>query len=394
MATFSKVLERTKLKPRRDPYWPKLRAGCYLGYRKMTASSDGNWSARFLDESKSPPKQAYKALGDFVDLPDHQRHDAAKKAAEEWFDHVGKGGASEPITVKEAWDRYIAKLKTAGKADAAADITRRYNRWIKPDVKLAATPILKLTAGQVNDWRVKLAETPAIPQNKKLISTKPRSASALNRDMAVFKTVLNLALEDGYATSDAPWRTKLKPVKNATKRRDCYLDLSQRRALIDNAQKDLAPLLRAMSLIPLRPGAVAALTVGSFDKRLGVLTVGKDKSGQDRKITLPSATAAFFTEQAKDKLPASPLFARFEGKEWNKDSWKYPFKDALVAAKLPANATAYTLRHSTITDLIAMHRLDTMTVAVLSGTSIAMIEKHYGHLLREHAAKALASLTL
>lgn len=41
-----------------------------------------------------------------------------------------------------------------------------------------------------------------------------------------------------------------------------------------------------------------------------------------------------------------------------------------------------------------MHRLDTMTVAVLSGTSIAMIEKHYGHLLRKHAAKALASLAL
>ena len=296
MATFSKVSGRTKLKPRRDPYWQKLRAGCYVGCRKMTASSEGNWSARFMDESKSPPKQAYKALEDFVDLLDYQRHDAAKRATEEWFDHVGKGGSSESITVQEAWDRYIDKLKATGKAEAAADITRRYNRWIKPDAKLAATPILKLTAGQVNDWRVKLAETPA--------------------------------------------------------------------------------------------------TVGSFDKRLGVLTVGKDKSGQDRKITLPSATAAFFTEQAKDKLPAAPLFARFAGKEWNKDSWKYPFKDALVAAKLPANATAYTLRHSTITDLIAMHRLDTMTVAVLSGTSIAMIEKHYGHLLREHAAKALASLTL
>ena len=113
---------------------------------------------------------------------------------------------------------------------------------------------------------------------------------------------------------------------------------------------------------------------------------------QDLKISLPAATAAFFTEQAKDKLPAAPLFARFEGNEWNKDSWKYPFKDALLAAKLPANATATTLRHSTITDLIAMHRLDTMTVAVLSGTSIAMVEKHYGHLLRDHAAKALAGL--
>jgi hypothetical protein len=100
----------------------------------------------------------------------------------------------------------------------------------------------------------------------------------------------------------------------------------------------------------------------------------------------------FFAKQAKDKLPAAPLFARSEGKAWNKDSWKYPFKDAVAAAEIPANATAYTLWHMTITELIAMHHLDTMTVAVLSGTSIAIIEKHYGHLLRGHAATALASL--
>ena len=44
--------------------------------------------------------------------------------------------------------------------------------------------------------------------------------------------------------------------------------------------------------------------------------------------------------------------------------------------------------------VIALHKLDTLTVAQLSGMSLLMIEKHYGHLLREHAAKALASLTL
>ncbi|NDG42775.1 MAG: integrase, partial [Betaproteobacteria bacterium] len=38
--------------------------------------------------------------------------------------------------------------------------------------------------------------------------------------------------------------------------------------------------------------------------------------------------------------------------------------------------TAYALRHSTITDLIAVHQLDTMTVAQRSGTSLLMIEKH------------------
>lgn len=66
----------------------------------------------------------------------------------------------------------------------------------------------------------------------------------------------------------------------------------------------------------------------------------------------------------------------------------------MLAAGLPSGATAYSLRHSTITDLIALHRLDTMTVAQLSGTSLLMIEKHYGHLLREHAARALAAPTL
>ncbi len=35
-----------------------------------------------------------------------------------------------------------------------------------------------------------------------------------------------------------------------------------------------------------------------------------------------------------------------------------------------------------------------LTVAQLSGTSLLMIEKHDGHWLREHAAKALAALTL
>jgi integrase len=211
--------------------------------------------------------------------------------------------------------------------------------------------------------------------------------------MAVLKTALNLAHEDGFTTSDHAWSSKLKPVKDANGRRDCYLDIGQRRALIAHAAPDLAVLVRAMSLLPMRPGAVAAFTVADFDKRLNALTIGQDKSGQDRKITLPASTAAFFAEQTKGKLPSAPLFARAGGSAWNKDSWKYPFKDAVTAAKLPPAATAYALRHSTITDLI-VKGLDTLTVSQLAGTSIVMIEKHYGHLRAEHATKALEGLAL
>ncbi len=386
------VTARDALTARHAPYWLKVRGDCHLGYRKSTATSMGAWIARYRDDASG--KYQLHSLGSLDTVTGARRYDEAVKLANQWFDHRSSGGTSTSINVTEAWDRYIAKLTSEGKTDAVKDAQARFRRWIAPDAKLSKTPILKLTAGQINDWRVKLASTPAIPQDKSKVSTKPRSGSSLNRDMAVFKTVLNLALEDGHATTDAAWRTKLKPVKNATKRRDCYLDIEQRRALIAHAPSDLANLIRGMALLPLRPGAVAALTVGNFDKRLGVLTVGKDKAGQDRKITLPPSTAAFFSEQSKDKLPGAALCARASGKAWDSDSWKYPFKDAVIAAGLPPAATAYAMRHSTITDLIAIHRLDTMTVAVLSGTSISMIEKHYGHLLHDRAATGLAALAL
>ncbi len=51
------------------------------------------------------------------------------------------------------------------------------------------------------------------------------------------------------------------------------------------------------------------------------------------------------------------------------------------------------MRHSVITDLVT-GGLDLLTVALLSGTSVAMIERHYGHLRAEHAAPALATLAL
>jgi len=110
-------------------------------------------------------------------------------------------------------------------------------------------------------------------------------------------------------------------------------------------------------------------------------------------LVLPPATLAFFAEQCRDKLPGAPLFARADGKAWDKDAWKKPVKAAVAAAGLPAATTAYTLRHSVITDLVGAG-LDVLTVARLSGTSVAMIERHYGHLRADAAAAALATLAL
>jgi len=389
---LDKVEARNRLAPRRGPYWVRLETGAYVGFRKMSAGSPGHWLARCRDPLTG--KQLQTALDDFAEAPPHERFDRANRAAREWFTHLNRGGnTGAPVTVEGACAAYVRHLRGAGRAAAADDAAGRFKRWIN-GTKFGATELQKLRPAAVSAWRASLIETPAKPQDKRQPGTRARTASTLNRDMTTLRAALNLAASNGDATSDHAWKTRLRAVKNADGRRDVYLDLEQRRALIAAAPDDVASLLRALSLVPLRPGAMAALTVASFDPRLSTLTIGKDKQGKDRRIMLPKTTAAFIGRLCEGRRAASPLLARADGSAWNKDAWKGPVKAAVLAASLPANATAYALRHSAITDLIALHRLDTLTVAQLSGTSLAMIERHYGHLLREHAAKALEALSL
>ncbi len=393
MATnITTVKGRDALKLRHSPYWHKIGTGCFLGLRKTTRGTAGSWIARYRNDDSGA--QQLHSLGRFEDFAPTDRFDRATQAAKEWFDHMGRGGNAGAVTVRQACENYVKHLAASGRQKTSHDAESRFKRWVYADATFGGIELQRLSPKDMNKWRVNLAGTMAIPQDKTKAATQPRSDSTLNRDMTTLKAALNLAHENGDVTSDHAWKIKLRPVKDADGRRDVYLDAENRRKLIANAPDHLAALLKALSLVPLRPGAMAGLTAGDYDKRLATLTIGADKRTGDRKITLPKMTAAFFAQQAKDKLPGAPLLARANGAAWNKDSWKGPFKAAVIAAGLPTNATAYALRHSTITDLIALHRLDTLTVAQLAGTSLQMIEKHYGHLLRDHAAKALASLAL
>jgi integrase len=392
LAKIDSVDSRTKLKPQHEPYWVKLLTGCYLGFRKMTPTSKGTWIARFRNAETGQREK--RSLGEFEEMAASLRYDAAKTAAEEWFSHLGKGGASEVVTVKVACERYVEQVRAHRGDGPADDIKGRFTRWVYT-AKVADIELAKLRKEHIDAWRKSLVKSPVKVTRSpdKDMVTRERSASAVNRDMTPLRAALNHAHDAGHVTSDMAWRVALRPVKNADGRRDVYLDRDQRRALIDNVSHDVGLFLRGMCLVPLRPGALAAFSTSSFDARLGVLTIGKDKAGRDRKIKLPTETAAFFLEQAKGKLPAAPLFSRVDGKPWDKDAWKKPVKAGALAAELPPAVTAYALRHSVITDLVT-GGLDLLTVAQLSGTSVAMIEKHYGHLRADHAAAALANLAL
>jgi site-specific recombinase XerD len=385
MADLSRVKDREALKPGREPHWQRLRPGCFVGYRPSAKSGAGTWIARAYDEAQRGYRM--KAIGSFGDYAANERFTLAKKEAERFAVEVEQGSIREDNleTVEDACRDLAKAHKEAG---------ARFVRYVYSD-PIAKMKLDKLRRSHVKAWRERLEANPALVSRRKVGErvTRDRSPATLNRDMAVFRTALGKVLPPGTPNTEAAWQEPLKPVKNAVRRRTLYLDRDQRRKLLQHAPDDGSAFVRALCLLPLRPGAVAALNAGDFDKRTRELTIGTDKAGERRRIRLPADAADLFAAAAKDKLPAAPLFTRANGKAWSKETWNEPIRAAVAAADLPLATTAYTLRHSTITDLV-IAGAPLLTIAQISGTSVDMIEKHYGHLVQERAAEALAGLAL
>ena len=386
---LSKIGSREKLKAKRgdEPHWQRLRAGSYVGYRPAKRQGRGNWFARAYDPDTC--KYRRKALGNYSDLTGHDVFTAARRDAEVWTELVESGGtrAERIDTVADACRAYLQR-----RPGSIAEGVFRRHVYSDP---IAAVKLDRLRRHHLRGWRKRLEDAPALVSRNKggEKRTRQRSAATVNRDMVPLRAALGQVLNPGAPNTDAAWQEALTPNKGADRRRDLYLDRDDRRSLLCSASDEVAPFVRALCVLPLRPGAIAGLRVCDFEPRTRTLTIGKDKSGRPRQIAVPPEVAEFLMQHCAGKLGEAFLFTRSKGAPWDKDAWKGPIKNAVIAAKLPIAVSAYTLRHSVITDLIR-EGVPVLTVAQLSGTSVSMIERHYGHLVRNDAEAALSRLAI
>lgn len=371
--SLNRVDQRSKLPIRRDPYWQRITAGQFLGFRRISRETPGTWLARFYDGRRyhSHP------LGDFANLAERERFDAAMAAALPWFRHKSAGGLSGDLTVASACAAYADYLALERSEDAARDARGRFTRLVDSSA-LGSVKLGKLTPRHIAEWK------------KNYLASTPGRAS-FNRNATALRAALNLAHQRQEVLSDLAWREELRPFKNATRRRKQYLSPSERRSLTECATAEVRPFLEALTLIPVRPGDIAKLRVADLDLSARTLRIPAGKTGA-RDIPLSSKAIAHFTQCARGKHPAAWLISRADGGQWSRFAWRDQIREAVKIAKLPKATVAYTLRHSTITDLVT-DGLDLFTVAQVSGTSIAMIEAHYGHLQQEHARAALERLS-
>lgn len=372
---LDRVDVRARLKPRPAAYFQRLSQGRYIGFRRWTTSTPGTWLARVYVGEK---QYKWHPLGDFSTLPEKDRFDAAKKAAEDWFRHLDLGGTTDRPTVKAACQAYVDKLRMEKSEEAADDAEARFRRIVDSD-PLARVELAKLAPRHLAEW-------------KKRVMAEGGARSSFNRNSTPLRAALNLAYQRREISSDHAWAEELRPLEGAESRRTLYLKGDKRRRLIEKCSKEAKPFFKALTLLPMRPGELASLRVQDLHVAQRSLNVPMGKT-EARQIPLSQEALAHFEECAEDKLPGAWLIARADGSQWKKEAWRDEIKEAAKKAKLPPATVAYTLRHSVITDLVT-GGLDLFTVAKLAGTSVLMIEKHYGHLQREHARSALEKLAM
>lgn len=363
--------QRLRLKARREPYWVKLQARGYLGFRRT--ADGGTWVARWRDEGG---KHRYNALRLILTAPE-AAFDEAAASARAWFKQAAAGAVAKR-TVRQAADLYVESLRTRRGDAAARDARGRIDRVILP--KLGDRPLDRLTTAELASWLHAL-----VPAGKDPEVTRKAKAGT-NRNLVTLKALLNHAWRHGLVASNSVWR-KIQAFSGTRRARDVFLTPDQRRRLLEHCKGAFRDLAEAALLTGARYGELRQLVAGDFDRGRKALSIRKGKTGA-RTVPLSNAAVTLFARLAKNKLPAAQLLVKDDGTPWKHSDQDEPMRDAAKAAKLPKGTVFYTLRHTFIASAIA-GEMDIYTVAKITGTSVRMIEEHYGKLLQDDARERL-----
>jgi len=260
--SIDKARVRNRLEPRREPYWgAPIERGLFIGFRKL--EQGGTWIARLRDEDG---RQRYHS----IDHADAMPYEGAVKAARAWAKSIDAGvDTSEVQTVADACRAYV-KDRRREKGDANADDAEgRFTRTVYGQ-SIAKVKLAKLRTEHVKEWRAGLDMADA----------------SKNRTLSALKAALNFAVASRYVEAGRAIEWERVTPYEVNTRRDLYLSRKQRHALVEKLPEHAQPFVRALCLLPLRPGALAAATVADLDVRQASLRITTDKAAAGRVVAL------------------------------------------------------------------------------------------------------------
>lgn len=383
---------RARLKRRRNPYYIPLDIqGGFIGYR----TTSGTWIARLRIDGK----QKFHSLGKYED------HRDAIRAAKEWMRALQQG-VDTSATVDVACLDYLKVLKEEKGYQAFQEARARLQRTVIGRTleearaqrcraveahSLSQKKLAQLRRVDLTNWLDEL-----LPPNVQGEALRKNKAS-INRDLAALLAVLNHAHRVQLTLNNSAW-AGIRKFKNVTARGAApYISIEERRRLVDASEGSLKDFIKGICLLGCRPIELSRVVVRDFDPRTGTLMLRSFKGNNERVREIPlralRGAEKLVKRLCRNKTPLAPIWARDDGKKWGHSDWDHLVRNARVKAKLNGDVTAYSLRVSWITDAIN-GGADVLTVARITGTSVAMIDQTYGKLIESAAAKSFKTIEL
>jgi integrase len=201
---------------------------------------------------------------------------------------------------------------------------------------------------------------------------------------SVIRAAFNLAVKR-QRLDTSPLRG-LKLPKTASRVR--WLTLEQEKSVLAVAKTDFRQFIFLCVKTGARPlSEVASVSMSDPDrfcdleKNIWLFRKHKTdgKSGRNREVVLRPDVLEI-CRHSSGRFPNGPLFRTKSGHVWTKDGVVKRWGRIRAELKLPEDCTFYSLRHTFATRLL-LKGASIHDVAVLLGNSVAMVEKHYGHIL-------------
>ena len=341
-----------------------------MGYRRT--GSGGSWVARMRGDDN---KQRYHSLGDYPKFED------ALKAASVWMESVS-GLDNHRYTLRNAVDDYVKHLEINNSKQSSRDVKLRLNKHIPTSLLNTELSILK--TAQLKRLHNGMVKTDGEEEDER------KSKDSANRVLAQLKAALNLAFRDGHIASDTEWN-RVSAFKNVASSRKLFLTDKQVNTLLENTEGGFHKLVKTGVLTGARYGELARAKVKDFDPLDGTIEL-TGKTGH-RICYLSDETVKLFKGICKGRLPEAYLLVKDDGNPWGKSHHLRSMRESIKKAKLPRECVFYSLRHYHISKAL-LSSMPMQVVAENAGTSVRMIEKHYGKFTRTDRRQMMNEVVL
>lgn len=343
-------------------------------FKLRTKGADGQplWAYRYRLEGRG---SARPQVGGFASRAE------AEAALRKVLDRIGPGGGRATTTLSDLVDEYLEMHQ-------AAPVTIAKLRWLlgKATATLGDKRLADLSPKDVYAWRL------TVPEGHRFEATQ------------ALRQVLNRAVEwDLIDFNPATRGIRNAPRRPREKRPfDSWHEIEAVAAKLGPLH---GPMIIFAAATGLRPSELFGLEQRDIDHRLGVVYVRRAFANGRIKQTKTRLSNRAVPLQAKalealDQLAPSEnpiLFpnargGRIDYRNFGRRHWK----PAQKAAGIEPLRDLYDLRHTYVTFALRAG-IAVFAVSRFIGSSIAMIDQHYGHLAndsRQHAVSLLDALAL